>query len=250
LLKVLPEPVEAMFGGEEDYAAPMAQYLPMMKYVLFDYKRSQYPISGTEIRRNPLMHWDYIPGAARPFFAKKILLTGTESVGKTTLAKYLAKIFHTPWSPPEVGRYYSSKHMGGNEAVFVPRDFDIIAYEQYLSDMDALRHANRFVFFDSDAVVTLYYARMYTQDPEDFPGVKRFIDPGRYDCVIMLTPDVPWVDDGLRFNSDEKLRWELHAKLMKMYEEYGFGGKIHTVSGGYCERLRQAVALVKAMEPK
>jgi len=35
-----------------------------------------------------------------------------------------------------------------------------------------------------------------------------------------------------------------------MYQEYGFGGKIHTIGGDYGERLRQAAALVKAMEPK
>lgn len=109
LAKTVPERFDAFFGGEPSYEKEgYTNYFPQCDYVLYDYNRTRYPISATEIRNNPYKHWDYILGAARPFFAKKVLITGTESCGKTTMTKYLAKMFHTSWSE-EVGRYYSAK---------------------------------------------------------------------------------------------------------------------------------------------
>jgi HTH-type transcriptional repressor of NAD biosynthesis genes len=101
LKDLIPEKIDVIFGGEPEYKENNDIYFPDAAYELFDYKRDRYPISGTEIRNNPVKHWDYILGSARNFFAKKILITGTESCGKTTMAKYLGKIYHTSWTEEE-----------------------------------------------------------------------------------------------------------------------------------------------------
>ena len=137
------------------------------------------------VRNNPLECWDYIIGAARPFFAKKVLIAGTESCGKTTLTKKLAKIYHTSWSE-EIGRYYSEKYLGGDEDSFSLNDFKRIAALQYESDMDALHNANRVCFFDTDATITQYYCEMYLKDKN--PAIEEYIDPSRYDLILFLTP--------------------------------------------------------------
>jgi len=240
LEKSIEEKIDVIFSGDSEYEQGYKFYFPEADFKLFDYKRERYPISATLIRENPFKYWDYILGSARPFFAKKVLITGTESCGKTTLTKYLAKIFYTSWSE-EVGRNYAGRFLGGNEAIYTDMDFVRIAYMQYEADMDALQKANKIVFYDTDAVVTQYYAELYLG--KKIPRVDSFIDPTRYDVVLLLAPTVPWIDDGMRFNGEQDKREKLNNKLLKMYSDYGFK-KVRVFTGNYHERLENCIYIV------
>jgi HTH-type transcriptional regulator, transcriptional repressor of NAD biosynthesis genes len=239
--QLFPNGFDVIFGGEVSYKEMHNKYFPNVIYEIFDYKRERYPICATEIRNNPLEHWDYILGSAREFFAKKVLITGTESCGKTTITKYLAKIYHTSWSEEE-GRYYSQRFLGGNENVFTIKDFETIAFQQYQADMDALHKANKVVFYDTDATVTEYYANLYIG--EQSKVIESFIDPTRYDKVLFFLPDVKWVADGLRWNSEKDTRYKLHKDLLSLYTNYGFANKIIEVGGNYTERLQRCISIV------
>jgi HTH-type transcriptional regulator, transcriptional repressor of NAD biosynthesis genes len=241
LKELIPAKIDVLFGGDPEYKKVNDIWFPQSDYILFDYSRERYPISATLVRNDPFKYWDYILGSARPFFTKKILITGTESAGKTTTTKYLAKIFHTSWSE-EVGRYYSNRYLGNNESVFVVEDFGRIAYLQYEADMDALHKANKIVFYDSDAVATQYYANLYLH--EESRMVESFIDPKRYDITLMFTPSVAWVPDGLRWNQDQKVREKLHLDLLNMYKERGFDN-IVVIDGNYNQRLEKCIEIAK-----
>jgi HTH-type transcriptional repressor of NAD biosynthesis genes len=91
--KAISEKVDVIFHGDAAYNDITS--FPDIKHIMIDPNRGRWPISGTEIRQDPLKHWDYIIGSARPFFAKRVLVTGTESCGKTTITKKLAKIYYT-----------------------------------------------------------------------------------------------------------------------------------------------------------
>lgn len=233
LHELIPEFIDVIFGGEPDYDIGYTKYFPETVYELYDTGRSEYPISATEIRKNPLQYWDYIIGSARPFFSKKILIAGTESCGKTTLTKMLAKRFNTSWAREE-GRYYSTKYMGGNEDVFTLDDFFNITWEQRQIEDHAFKTANKIAFCDTDAVVTQYYAKLYL-GKED-PRIESFIDPSRYDLVVLMKPDVKWVADGFRFVSEDEERLRLHEVLKQMYIDRGFKNIIE-VGGTYEERF-------------
>jgi HTH-type transcriptional repressor of NAD biosynthesis genes len=236
--------IDVLFGGDKEYKEVNDIWFPHSDYVLFDYKRERYSVSASLIRENPFKYWDYILGSARPFFAKKVLITGTESCGKTTITKYLAKIFHTSWSE-EVGRDYSKNYLGGNESVFTMEDFGRIAYMQYEADMDALRKANKIVFYDTDAVVTQYYSELYLGGLSE--RVESFVDSTRYDKVLIFTPSVKWVADGLRWNKDQKTRNDLHSRLFTMYVWRGFKNKIIEIDGDYRQRLEEAISISKEL---
>jgi HTH-type transcriptional repressor of NAD biosynthesis genes len=237
---MIPENINAFFIGEPEYVKRLNYYFPSAECVLFDFERLRYSISSTLIRRNPMKYWDYILGAARPFFAKKVLITGTESCGKSTMVKYLAKLYHTSWSE-EAGRYYASKYLGGNEEIFTDEDFGRIAHIQYEQDYQAMRTSNKVVFFDTDAVVTQYYSRLYMGHDNDI--VAKYINPDKYDILIMLKPDVKWVDDGMRLNGDQERRWKLHEDLKKMYVDAGFKNIVE-VGGNYSERLNSILPII------
>jgi HTH-type transcriptional repressor of NAD biosynthesis genes len=67
--------------------------------------------------------------ASKPYFARKILITGTESTGKTTLTNALAQLYDTSCAYEE-GRYYSKYNLGGNDLVYQLEDFLNICWEQ------------------------------------------------------------------------------------------------------------------------
>lgn len=245
LKELIPESISVIFGGEVSYKDGYQKWYPETVYELFNPERDRFPISGTEIRKNPIKHWDYILGAARPFFAKKVLIAGTESCGKTTITKYLAKIYHTSWSE-EVGRYYSAKFLGGNEDVFSVEDFERIVLQQDEQDKHAIRTANKITFFDSDAVITQYYLNLYLGKKSDLIDlyIKKFVEREKYDYIFYYEPDVKWVDDGLRFVSDQKEREEKSKLLLDMYKYYGLGDKIIIINGDYSQRLENTIKII------
>lgn len=242
LKEVVPEKFEVIFGGEPEYAKNYAKYFPDVEYEMFDTDRTMFPISATEIRKNPYKNWEYIIGAARPYFAKKILITGTESCGKTSLTKMLAKIFNTSWAREE-GRYYADKYFGGNESLYELEDFYKICLEQNALEEHALRTANKVVFFDTDNIVTQYYCQIFTGQPNK--KIESLVDPDKYDIILFLTPDVTWVDDGKRFISDHDERWYMNHILYEMYKARGYEDKIIIISGNYEQRLKSAINIVK-----
>ena len=239
--QVVPEKIDAFFVGDQEMDQPLHQYFPEAAIDLFDPARSRYPISATEIRADILNNWHYILGPARPFFAKKVLIAGTESCGKTTLTKCLAKLYNTSWSE-EVGRYYAKEFLGNDETIYTDEDFSRIAHLQYEQDYHALRACNKVCFFDTDATYTDYFSELYMGHRNEL--VQKYIDHTRYDRLIYLLPDVKWVADGQRLNGDQRKRLELNDRLLNMYREHGFGDKIVIVGGDYNQRLTQAIQLV------
>lgn len=239
--EVVGAPIDAFFVGDLSYSETLASYFPEAKVELFDPSRTRYPISATEIRKNILGNWHYILGAARPFFAKKVLIAGTESCGKTTLTKCLAKLYNTSWSE-EVGRYYARDYLGNDETIYTDEDFARIAHIQYEQDYHALRSANKVCFFDTDATYTDYFSELYMGHRNEL--VEKYIDHTRYDRLFYLMPDVRWVADGQRLNGDEERRRLLNDRLLQMYRDHGFGDKITIISGDYTARLHKAIQLV------
>lgn len=242
--EVVPEPIDAFFVGDHDSDEMLGRFFPESRVEVFDPARSRYPISATDIRKDILNNWHYILGPARPFFAKKVLIAGTESSGKTTLTKCLAKLYNTSWSE-EVGRYYANQYLGGDETIYTDDDFGRMAYLQAEQDYHAMRTANKVCFFDTDAVVTDYYSELYMGHRNK--RVEAFINPAKYDVLFYLTPDVPWVADGQRLNGDQARRETLNHRLLDMYHEFGFADKIVIIHGDYNSRLTAAIEHVDRM---
>lgn len=252
LVETIPEKFDAIFGGEVEYGDTYMVNFPGVSYVLYDYDRSRYHMSGTKIRNNPLKYWDYILGCARPHFAKRVLITGVESCGKTTLTRYLAKIFHTSWTE-EYGRYFIDEELGGCDKALTVEDFTHIAEKQKEWEEEALRNANRVVFFDSDAVLTQYYCKLYLG--EQWLDTRFFVDADRYDLVLFMEPTVKWVPDGQRFVSDQRRREQLSNELCMMYRAHGFEGIIRCYHATYSKRLDYVMRMVDILlgdtpEPK
>ena len=99
-------------------------------------------------------------------------------------------------------------------------------------------------FFDTDAVVTAFFSQVFLGQVAD--RVESFIDPHKYDLIIVLKPTVPWVADGMRELSAPDVREASYQQLMALYQQYGFDTTRFLVidSPDYYQRLEACIAAV------
>lgn len=230
--KLIPEEITHVFSSEENYTEYFSTGYPKAKHIVIDNNRSLIPISATGIRSNPLDNWKFLPLPVQKYFTKKVCIVGTESCGKTVLSNKLTSILNTR-SVLETGIDYCLKYK--NE--LTNDSFDLIAMEHYLNQDKALSNSNKVLIVDSDAIITKYYAEMYLSYKSDI--IESIIKKQKYDLVLYLEPDIPWVDDGLRFAGEDEIRLSNNNKLKEMYLSYG--SNIVIVSGNYEKRLTKAL---------
>jgi HTH-type transcriptional repressor of NAD biosynthesis genes len=236
----IPETITHVFSSEPEYDQYFKRDYPHAKHVIIDANRKWVPISASKIRKDPYSNWEFLPGPVKEFFIKKVLITGTESVGKSTLTKKLAEHYDTHFVY-EVGRDFCER----SKNLLSPIDFSHIACKHYHLQFDETERSKKFLFVDSDAVVTKYYYKMYFPNREIPSILDGIIGEEKYNLVLYLQPDVPWVADGYRFKGDQKERNRLNDMLINMYTHSGFDLKF--ISGSYEERFDQAISLIDQM---
>jgi HTH-type transcriptional repressor of NAD biosynthesis genes len=178
-------------------------------------------------------YWSYMPLFIRPFLVKKICLYGSESVGKTTLAKELAAYYQTDWVPEMARTYLGDK-------VCVYDDFVPIAELQIAELKRKTRTANRLLFCDSDLITTELYARIYFNDcPRAVLDLQKKED---YDLYLFLEADVPWVADGMRDLGDPSVRATTRNLFFNTLRERGIEPVM--IKGDWANRKAQAIAAI------
>lgn len=197
-------------------------------------------ICSEDIRRAPLAHWEYIPTEVKPFFVKTIAILGGESSGKSTMVNKLANMFNTT-SAWEYGREYVFKHLGGDERALQFDDYNKIALGQAQYIDFAVKHANKITFIDTDFVSTQAFCIQYEGKPH--PSVQAMIENYRFDLVILLENNTPWVADGLRHLGSNQARKDFQA-LLKLILNKNNIPYVEITSDQYDERYLKCIELV------
>ena len=162
----------------EDYGDELARRLGS-RHVLVDRARSAVPISGWAIRADPMANWEYIPEPVRPWFARRVVITGSESIGKTTLAVILAERFGTVASPEFARDYLDRKPTPLDRD-----DVEVIAVGQLAQEERYLRRANRVLILDTDLFSTVVYGEHYYGAID--PWIERVARERRADLYLLL----------------------------------------------------------------
>ncbi|MGN9277520.1 multifunctional transcriptional regulator/nicotinamide-nucleotide adenylyltransferase/ribosylnicotinamide kinase NadR, partial [Escherichia coli] len=236
---ILPD---LIYTSEEADASQYMEHLGI-ETVLVDPKRTFMSISGAQIRENPFRYWEYIPTEVKPFFVRTVAILGGESSGKSTLVNKLANIFNTT-SAWEYGRDYVFSHLGGDEIALQYSDYDKIAlgHAQYIDF--AVKYANKVAFIDTDFVTTQAFCKKY--EGREHPFVQALIDEYRFDLVILLENNTPWVADGLRSLGSSVDRKEFQNLLVEMLEENNIEF-VRVEEDDYDSRFLRCVELVREM---
>jgi nicotinamide riboside kinase len=121
----------------------------------------------------------------------RVVLTGPECSGKTTLAAALAERFGAPWVPEAARRYAEASSAPLSAATVEP----IARLAMDLHDA-ALRAAPPLLILDTDLVSTVVYARHYYGDCPAW--IETEARARRADLYLLGAPDLPWTPDGIR----------------------------------------------------
>lgn len=166
----------------------------------------------------------------------RIVLTGPECSGKTTLAAGLAAHFDAPWVPEAARRFVETVPGELSAATVGP----IARLAMQLED-DALRADPPLLFRDTDLVSTVVYARHYYGECPAW--IEREARAGCADLYLLGRPDLPWTPDGVRDRPMQ--REELFAAFARALESVG--ARVVEVSGEGPARLALAERAVTAL---
>lgn len=233
------EPIDAVFCGD-DYKGTNrfeSLYAPASDIVYFE--RREVPICSTEIREWATDHWDYIPDVCKSYYARKILIVGTESTGKTTLTQNLALAYNTNFVP-EIGR--ETCDYAGGEEFMIAEDLYENLLRQKIAIMDAAKYSNRILFVDTDALTTLFYSNFLLRDKAEQESCTKLAEAVNaitdWDLVLFLEPTVSFVQDGTR-NEEIAADREKYSKQIKdLFEKYQI--KYYSLDGDYLDRFVQS----------
>lgn len=240
--------ITKIFVGSNDHPGKFQLCYPEAEYIVLDMLRNDITISATQIRNNVEKNFDLLPKIVKKHFVKRVLITGTESVGKSTLTKLLRNRFNTT-HVHEIGRDYCEYYNNN----LLPEHFDEIAMKHWLAQDEAAYNSNRVMFVDSDAVVTLYYKMKYGYDGETKNNelITSIIKKQKYDLILYLEPSTIWVNDGFRFLGEQNIREENNCLLKNMYSCYSAGMQEKIIyideDGDYAKRFDKAVHLINML---
>ncbi len=172
---------------------------------------------------------------------KRIVIFGTESTGKTTLAERLAVHFAEPWSPEFVREFWEVR--GGE---IKAGDLGTIALGQIANEDLALARARRVAFFDTDLLTcTLWDDLLF---PGECPAWVRVEAEERarvHALYLLCAADVPFAVDPQRCFPDTASR----AGAAQTWREALTRRNLPFVEigGSWPERERAACAAVTAV---
>ena len=171
---------------------------------------------------------------------KRVVLTGSESTGKTTLAQKLADHFRVSWVPEFVREYADRKGAPLDFSDHGPIARGQIALEDaYRREAEA--RDERVLIQDTDLLSTaVYCAHYYGECPRWIQDAARERRP---DLYLLLDIDLPWVADAPRDRGH--MRPEMQALFRDAVERSGV--EFVEISGDAEERFATALAAIDGL---
>ncbi len=234
-------PIDAVFVGS-DYGPDSYWRACYPESALVVFPRNG--ISSTAIRQNPYAHWHWLPDVVRPYYTKKVLIMGSESVGKSTITINLKNRFNGAYIE-EAGREISLR--SGTDQLMVSADYTEILVQHKCNEIKAMEQGKPLLFVDTDALYTQFYM-VFLQDPqiEQNKALSDAIDAvNRYDLILFFEPDVAFVQDGTRNDGIAAERVKYSEQIKAILRRHG--REFVCISGDYQSRYEQAVAAVQRL---
>ena len=166
----------------------------------------------------------------------RVVLTGSESTGKTTLAAELARHYDAALVPEFVRAFAEAK--GG---LIEFSDHGPIARGQMALEDAAIARGNRLVVQDTDLLSTVVYCEHYFgKCPAWIAEAARERAP---DLYLLCEIDVPWVADGVR----DRGHMREQMQLLFRAAVYQSGAPVAVITGDRRERFARAAEAIDAL---
>ncbi len=166
----------------------------------------------------------------------RVVLTGSESTGKTSLTADLARHYGAVWVPEYVRGYAEWKR-----APLDASDVEQIALGQIAAQDAALARGGDLLLLDTDLLSTVVYAEHYYGDCPEW--IRAAAVARRAELYLLCGIDVPWTADSQRDRPLQRL------KLQELFRDALGARRIPFVEirGGWRERFLAARAEIDAL---
>ncbi len=167
----------------------------------------------------------------------RIVITGPECTGKSTLSADLALHYNTVFIP-EYAREYVEKL----SRPYTYEDVVHIAETQIRQEEEYEKKANGLLFYDTYLIITkVWFDVVYKKRPQ---WIDEKLKKNHIDLFLLCNTDIPWMPDAVRENGGE-----MREKLFRIYRqqlEY-YGCNYVVISGKGYERFRHAMEAVELL---
>lgn len=169
----------------------------------------------------------------------RIVITGAESSGKSTLAQQLATHYGAIWIPE-----YARKYVAELNRPYTYNDVEKIAQQQ-IEELNQHYPAQRVVFFDTGLIITkIWFEEVFNAVPQ---WLLQAIEEQPVDYFLLCHTDIDWHPDPLRENGGPE-----RLLLQQRYENdlMSYGLNYQRVDGHGKQRLHNAIAAIGQRFPK
>lgn len=165
---------------------------------------------------------------------KKIVITGPESTGKSTLARHLADRFDGIYIPE-----YARKYIDRLRRPYNYDDILIIAKNQIDREDNIDSNKNDLAFLDTDLIVCKIWSKYVFKKCD--PWIEAQIIERPYDYYLLQYIDLPWIADSQREHPDKRKEiFDLYVnELRKLNKPFS------VVKGSGEERLANAIRILQ-----
>ena len=167
---------------------------------------------------------------------KKIVITGPECSGKSTLAKSLSMHYNIPFVEEFARRYGSAL-----KRPIIFNDLEKIAIGQHASELSVISGSPDLCICDTDFLTIKIWSEVKFNRSLDIIDDRPFWD--NVDLYLLCLPSMPWVDDGLREDEDHRdilfIRYKNALKTLNVNYEI--------LNGSENERLDKATQFINQL---
>lgn len=240
----LPSDDLVFYASEKEYGDELEKRNYKVKI-----SKRKFGISATQIREKPAAYWNKIAKPFRRHFSKNVLIVGSASNGKTTLARHLGRYYSAPVSL-EYSRHYQTKYNVKDDEL-KEKDFINIAHGQYKQTQNYIDgNENRgLVISDTNITVTKAYYDYYCDGkPNDsFNSLYHLLlDEEKWDAIIFVMPTGDYVNDNFRdmSMSDESIRNTFSNRMKELIKVQHKNTPIYYIGGDYLDNYNKAIEII------
>lgn len=166
---------------------------------------------------------------------KRVVVTGSECTGKTTLAVALATHYQVPWVPEFARRFVAEK---GAAPVFA--DVEAIARGQVALEDKVAATTTTLLIQDTDLLSTVVYSHHYYGACPAW--VEAALQERCADLYLLAGIDVPWVADG-----DQRDRGDSRLQMQDLFRRALLDRSLPfcEIKGSVEARVEQAAAVIR-----
>jgi NadR type nicotinamide-nucleotide adenylyltransferase len=168
-------------------------------------------------------------------FTRKLIITGPESAGKTTLAKDLAHELKVTWLPE-----YARKHLEILNRPYRFEDVIEMAQVQLKKENELFNRSSGSLILDTNLLVyKIWIQEKYNREVD---WIEKEIAKSKNDFYLLCDMDISWTQDPLREHPKRIDRTRIFSLYHDFLKKNQFNFEI--ISGNKLSRLKKSIEII------